>query len=356
MLAFAVSVSTLSQGQPKPGLEMKKNDLFKWMDEIGFPSADGSKFFEITLPTPKTCGDRSIILHGFLICKSPGMRVYFTDDARDFILNGNEVLNTTIREIDFSQYVEQVLISENPYLESSVNGYCIEMGHRCGLGRYSLNLFPAMRDIILSRWCAQRGENDAGHRLWIRALGTMPKLAYAPVEEQFKEIFPAILLDRAIASMANPATRRAECIARLDWIGATWEGSECGELATKLRDDLEASMKIQLDLDMELNRDVKMPRTPDQLVRQLIDQEFWGGDIRTGFGPFEGTGGVSPFSEILRQSDLTRNILTAYVDSDAPTRLVSFRNTELPRMQWETLGTVARGLLDLIELKETDPM
>ncbi len=120
-------------------------------------------------------------------------------------------------------------------------------------------------------------------------------------------------------------------------------------LAGQMSDDLRVALRMERDLDSELNGIVKSPESADQLVRKLIDQEFWGGDARSGFGPFEGTGGVSAFSEVLKQSGRTRNVLSKYVDSDAPTRLVYHYPNKLPRMRGVTLGAVAQGLLDRID-------
>jgi hypothetical protein len=350
LIGFSGSTSRMLTALPSPTNETQRSELFKWMDSVGIPSANGCQFFEITVSMPKTCGDRKIILHAFKICELQGKCVYFTDDACDLILEGNQRDGTHCRQIDFKAYVESVLAVPTPYLDSYSNGYCIEMGHRCSLGRSSLNLLPAMRDIMLAKWCAQTGHHDAVDQLWARASKTMPALTEGKsVDELFKTYLPAFLLDRAVASMANPATRRVDCIARLDWIKSTWNGSEYGDLAGQLSDDLRVALRMERDLDSELNGIVKSPESADQLVRKLIDQEFWGADARTGFGPFEGTGGISAFSEVLKQSSRTRNVLSKYVDSDAPTRLVYHYPNKLPRMRWVTLGAVAQGLLDRID-------
>jgi len=349
LIGIAGSTSTIPNALPRPTRETKRVTLLNWMDDVDFPPAKESEFFEITVPTPRSCGDQSIVLHGFLICQYLGKRVYFTDDASSFILDGNQSEETKIRKIDFSQYVDRVLLSQDAYLDSRSIGFCIEMGHRCSLGRNSLNLFPAMRDMILARWCLQSENTDAADRLWARATTTMPKLApEMSVEELFRMYLSAFLLDRAVASMADPATRRADCLMRLEWLGTTWTGSEYGEMAKQLCCELKEAMRIEQVLDKELNGIDRGYMNADQLVRQLIDQEFAGGDIHTGFVPFERTGVVSPVSEILRQSNLTRDVLSKYVDSNAPTRLVDCRPNELPRLRWVKLGTVTQSLLDQI--------
>ena len=178
----------------------------------------------------------------------------------------------------------------------------------------------------------------------------MPELTVGKsTDELFKEYFPVFLLDRAVASMADPATRRADCIARLDWIGTTWNDSEYGKLARQQRDDLKLAMEMEQVLDNELNSVSQNHLSADQLVRQLIDQEFSCGDPHTGFAPFERTGAVSPFSEIMKQSNLTRDLLLKYIDSDVPTRLVDCEPNELPRTRWVTLGKVAQSLLERIQ-------
>lgn len=331
-------------------IEAQRVELFKWMDEVEFPSATKSEFYEITISAPRPCNNQSIVLHGFLICQYLGKGIYFTDDASSLILDASRSEETKIKEIDFRKYVDGILLSQNPYSDSYSNGYCIEMGHRCSLGRTSLNLFPAMRDIILARWCVQLGDFDAADKLWARAKASMPELTVGKsTDELFKEYFPVFLLDRAVASMADPATRRADCIARLDWIGTTWNDSEYGKLARQQRDDLKLAMEMEQVLDNELNSVSQNHLSADQLVRQLIDQEFSCGDPHTGFAPFERTGAVSPFSEIMKQSNLTRDLLLKYIDSDVPTRLVDCEPNELPRTRWVTLGKVAQSLLERIQ-------
>jgi hypothetical protein len=341
--------------QSMPQIEAQRVNLFKWMDEIAIPSARESEFYEITVSVPRPCNNESIVLHGFLICEYLGKRVYFTDDASSFIVDVNQTEEVKIRNIDFGGYVGGIQLSQSPYLESYSSEYCIEMGYRCGLGRTSLNLFPAMRDIILARWCVQMGDLDAADRLWARAEVTMPKLTEGKsIDELFRMYFPAFLLDRAVASMADPATRRADCIARLDWIGTTWNESEYGELALEMRDDLKSAMEMEQILNDELNSYRPNHLSADQLVRQLIDQEFAGGDTHTGFVPFERTGVVSPFSEIMKQSNLTRDLLLKYLESDVPTRLVECEPNELPRMRWVTLGKVAQSLLERIQANSNE--
>lgn len=350
LIGFGGSTSRMLIFRPSPTIETPGRELFKWMDEVGIPSAKGCQFFEITVSTRDARSVESIVLHGFMISRFQSKCVYFTDDASDLILEGIQRDEMKSRQIDFREYVDQVLEAQTPYLDSYSNVYCLEMGHRCSLGRGSLNLLPAMRDIMLANWCAQLGHVDAADQLWARASTTMPALTEGKsVDELFKIYLPAFLLDRAVASMANPATRRVDCIARLDWIKSKWNGSEYGDLAGQLSDDLRVALRMERDLDSELNGIFKCPESADQLVRKLIDQEFWGGDARNGFGPIEGTGGVSAFSEILKQSNRTRDVLLKYVHSDAPTRLVDHYPNKLPRMRWVTLGAVAQGVLDRID-------
>ena len=48
-------------------IEAQRVELFKWMDEVEFPSATKSEFYEITISAPRPCNNQYIVLHGFLI-------------------------------------------------------------------------------------------------------------------------------------------------------------------------------------------------------------------------------------------------------------------------------------------------
>lgn len=320
--------------------------FYEFLDSIGVPSIRGKTFCRVTISRPAGDSDKAIVLHAISMIETLGAQVLFTDNATVLRAGSGASASIKTSPVDFNSYVNELIEAKSPYEDSLSPGYCIEMGSRSCFGRWELDLFPAMRDMIVARWCSEVGLRGFEAKLWARAGRTMPVLVDLPkLEDKFRHYLPGFFLDRAVASMANPLTQRTDCISQLEWIAQEFPQNPYGEQAAQLGKGLALAAELEKTIAIRLGDQVDQRENPDLLVMQLIDQEWCGGDPDNGFIPLVRSGAFSPWTELM-QADNIEDVTARFENSQAPTRLVWYDQNDFPKMKWEKLGDVVQILRD----------